>query len=188
MLKDKKGNILQSIIITKELRNEMLHYIQKGILKKLKAASKLIEIDKEVSAGLYVYAIEELGKILLVTETKSKDSRYIVTYKDEFVNHKKKFETAFDYLQRNNHGQCIIINNEGSFNARGFGWRSFKVGLLANTKARLSIFYSDFEYSSNNKKDENIIVEKIPNVTKERLENAINELEDVIESEFESKH
>jgi hypothetical protein len=37
--------------------------IKKRIIQKLEAARKLIDFDKEVSAGIYVYAVEELGKL-----------------------------------------------------------------------------------------------------------------------------
>jgi AbiV family abortive infection protein len=141
-----------------------------------------IESDKEISAGLYTYVLEELGKMLLLKESELNGDKYVVRYAEEFVCHSKKFTTAFDYLSEKGHGQCIIIN-EGDFNAKDYNWHGFEVGLLANTKARLSIFYSDFEYSDEIiKKDETIIVEKIPNVDKTGLENAINELQNVISS------
>lgn len=47
------------------------------------------------------------------------------------------------------------------------------IGLLANTRARLSVFYSDFAYDSN----QNIIIETPPAVDLDLLQKASNELE-----------
>jgi hypothetical protein len=62
MLKNEKGRKPVEIQIPIEKWNETKRAIREGIKKKLDAAKKLIETDKEVSAGLYIYAIEEFGK------------------------------------------------------------------------------------------------------------------------------
>jgi hypothetical protein len=66
MLKDAKGKKPSEIEITYEKWTETKRIIREGIKKKLDAAKKIIKTDKEVSAGLYIYAIEELGKLLLL--------------------------------------------------------------------------------------------------------------------------
>lgn len=52
-------------------------------------------------------------------------------------------------------------------------WSDAIIGLLANTGARLSIFYSDFAYDKNL----NVIIQTPPAVELELLKKASNELE-----------
>jgi hypothetical protein len=98
MLECKKGDIR----ISEKIKNQMESVIKAGILKKLEAARKTTGIDLEISAGLYTYAVEELGKLLLMKKIKIKSSKCAVRYSKEFVNHDKKFETVFNYFQKNN--------------------------------------------------------------------------------------
>ncbi len=65
MLKDNKGQKPYEIEITQEKWSEAKLIIIEGIRKKLEAAKKLIKSDK-VAAGLYIYAVEEFGKLLLL--------------------------------------------------------------------------------------------------------------------------
>jgi hypothetical protein len=51
----------------------------------------VLAIDKDVTAGVYVYAVEEFGKLLLLKKVTALDGMRRVIYKDEFVNHDKKF-------------------------------------------------------------------------------------------------
>lgn len=53
--------------------NEASTAIKDGIARKLKAARKMIDYDKEVAAGIYIYAVEELGRKIGVTKDLSKD-------------------------------------------------------------------------------------------------------------------
>jgi hypothetical protein len=101
MLKDNKDKNISIIRISERTKTEMVYNIKVGILKKLEAARKTIEIDLDISAGLYTYAVEELGKLLLFKRIRPKSGKCTVEYSKEFVNHDKKFETAFDYFQEN---------------------------------------------------------------------------------------
>jgi len=178
MLKDEKGRKPREIEISHEKWNETKRIIREGIKKKLDAAKKLIETDKEVSAGLYIYAIEEFGKLLLLDNSKLKDGKGKLNYGDEFVCHKIKFGKAFDYLQEHNYNNCIVLNDEGSFSPESFSWRNFTIGLIPKTEARLSIFYVDFIYTNEGTNDIDIM--KIPLINVEILRKGINELEDAI--------
>lgn len=177
MLKNNKGKNISNIRISEKTKTEMVANIKAGILKKLETARKTIGIDLEISAGLYTYAVEELGKMLLLKRIKAKGGKCTVKYSKEFVCHDKKFETAFDYLQENNLDECLVINDEGSYSVKSFSWHSYNIGLMPDTQARLSVFYSDFEYLGQGGKDEDIVVQKIPTVSKDTLEKAINKLE-----------
>jgi hypothetical protein len=101
MLKKNRDKKISTIRISEKTKTEMVDNTKVGILKKLEAARKTIEIDLEISAGLYTYAVEELGKLLLLKRIRTKSGKCTVKYSKEFVNHDKKFETAFDYFQEN---------------------------------------------------------------------------------------
>ena len=171
-------HIPQEIHISKETWNEAKWLIKKGIIKKLSAAKQNIDIDTEIAAGIYIYALEEFGKLLLLKESQMVDGKYIIKYREGFRSHEFKFNKVFDYLQNNGYGKCIILNNDddGAFTPDAFSWRSFTIGLLAQTEARLGIFYVDFIKFEN----DNYGILKIPTVDKNKLSEAINKLEEVI--------
>jgi hypothetical protein len=182
MLKDRNGYTIKEIQISAKIKKEMVENIKSGNIKKLEASRKLIPSDLEISAGLYTYSVEELGKLLLLNKIKTKSGKCTLKYSREFVDHDKKFETAFDYFQKNNLEELSVINEEGGFSVKGFSWRSFRRGLLTDTQARLSIFYSDFKYSTKDSKDEDIVVQNLPTVSREILEKNVNKLESFIRS------
>ena len=95
-----------------------------------------ISIDKDIAAGIYVYALEEFGKLLLLKDCKKVDGRYIIKYRNEFVSHRIKFGKAFDYLQNNNSDECIILNNESSYTSDLYSWKNFSIELIAETESR----------------------------------------------------
>ena len=171
-------HILQEIHISKEIWNEAKQLIKTGIIKKLSAAKQNIDIDTEIAAGIYIYALEEFGKLLLLKESQTVDEKYIIKYRDGFRSHDFKFNKAFDYLQNSGFGECIIVNDDGAFTPDAFSCRSFTIELLAQTEARLGIFYVDFT------KSENDIYEilKIPTVNPNKLNEAINKLEEIIKT------
>lgn len=76
---------------------------------------------------------------------------------------KKSLKPLFDYFQA--HDDACIILSEGDFVISDVVWRDAVVGLLANTEARLSVFYFDFSYD----KKGNTIIEKPPIVNLEIL-------------------
>ena len=164
------------IEISEEKWIEAKHIIKNGVQKKLSAAKKNIEIDKEIAAGIYIYALEEFGKLLLLKECKAVDGRYIIIYRDEFLDHGVKFTKAFDYLQDNESSECIVLNDEGGYTPDSYSWESFTIGLLAETTARLGIFYIDYTKSENDKYD----IMKVPKMDENKLKIAINKLEEVI--------
>lgn len=122
--------------------------------------------------------MEEFGKLLLLDNSKLIDRKGKINYRDEFVKHEIKFAKAFDYLQGRNYNNCIVLNDEGSFSPESFSWRSFTIGLIPKTEARLSIFYIDFIYTKEG--TNNIDIMKIPLIDVEILRKGINELESAI--------
>ena len=62
--------------ISDKLLQDTKNTIKRRIIQKLESR-KLIDFDKEVSAGIYVYAVEELGKLeVLKNCTKRKTARF----------------------------------------------------------------------------------------------------------------
>jgi hypothetical protein len=69
----------------------------------------------------------------------------------------RSLKTAFDYFQANGYDACLVIS-EGWFVVSDVAWDIIERRLLAETPARLSIFYSDFSYDDK----QNIIIERPP--------------------------
>lgn len=166
------NNKLPHIDISEQLWEEMTRKVRDGIFYKLKVARNVVAIDKDIAAGVYVYAVKEFGKLLLLEKVAVLDGMRRVMYKDGFVNHNKKFKTAFDYFQANGYDACLVIS-EGWFVVSDVAWDIIERRLLAETQARLSIFYSDFSYDDK----QNIIIERPPDVDLNILQKAIDELE-----------
>jgi hypothetical protein len=162
MLKDDRGKNSSTIRISEKTRMEMVDNINTGILKKLEAARKFIEIDLEISAGLYTYVVEELGKLLLLTRIKIKSGKCTVKYSKEFVSHNKKFETAFNYIQENNIGECLVVSDEGSFTAKSFTWRSYSLGLIPDTKQDYLYFILTLHTQGKVEKTKTLLFKKYP--------------------------
>jgi hypothetical protein len=170
-------HISQEIRVSKTTWNEAKRLIKNGIIKKLSAAKQNINIDIEIAAGIYIYALEEFGKLLVLKESQTVGGKYIIKYRDGFRSHDFKFSKAFDYLQNNGYGKCIILSDDGAFTSDAFSWRSFTIGLVAQTEARLGIFYIDFTNSEN----DNYEIMKIPTIDTNKLNEAIKKLEEVID-------
>lgn len=98
MLRDSKGKKPLHIDISEDLWIEMMQNVQNDILQKLNAVKKMKSIDKDIAAGIYVYAVEEFGKLLLLREAPSLNGKRRVKYDKEFVKHEAKIKKAFDYF------------------------------------------------------------------------------------------
>jgi hypothetical protein len=168
MLKNKPPHI----DIPEELWKEMMQNVRDGIFRKLKAARGSIAIDKDVAAGVYVYAVEEFGKLLLLKKATALNGMRRVIYRDEFVNHNRKFKAAFDWFQANGHDPLVI--SETWFVDGLFAWDIIEKRFLAETEARLLIFYSDFTYDD---KNQMIVIERPPVVALDKLQKAIDGLD-----------
>ena len=74
----------------------MLNITFEGIKRKLNSARILVDHDKEISAGLYTFALEEFGKLLLLKDSVrvANNTKRKVIYADEFTNHEKKIRNC----------------------------------------------------------------------------------------------
>jgi hypothetical protein len=70
----------------------MKQNIRDGILRKINAVRFMQTIDKDIAGGLYVYAVEEFGKLLLFRNVPSLNGRRKVEYDGEFIKHEKKLK------------------------------------------------------------------------------------------------
>jgi hypothetical protein len=178
MKMDSKGKKIfpKKIDISENQWIEMMQHVRNGIFRKLDAVRKIQLIDKDIAAGIYVYAVEEFGKLLLLREAPSHNGKRRVKYAEEFVIHKVKTKKASDYFRSNNFHVCMILAQGcpgQTSDVEEANWDNVIVDLAADTKARLSIFYSDFVYDSNN----NPVVESPPDVEPEMLQKASEQLE-----------
>ena len=60
-------------------------YIQAEILRKLATARRMIDFDKEIAAGIYMYALEELGKLEVLKRSEQNETQYNLKYEEEFL-------------------------------------------------------------------------------------------------------
>jgi hypothetical protein len=179
MLKDFKGHKPSHIEISEAQCKQMMEFIRDGILLKINAVRSMQTIDKDIAAGIYVYAVEEFGKLLLLREAPSLNGKRSVKYGEEFVIHKVKISKAFDYFRSNNFHVCMILAQGcpgHTSDVDDANWDNVIVNLAADTEARLSIFYADFVYDH----DKNPVVESPPDAEPAMLQRATEKLEIVI--------
>ena len=106
-----------------------------------------IEQNKEVlsehpwvAGGLYTYAIEEYGKLLILNSYQSIEGKVLLDY-SIFTNHDEKFSKAIENLP----SECISIS-KGLFNSKIFDPKIFNTkGTVATFNARKGIFYTDLD-------------------------------------------
>ena len=163
--------------LTEEQWKGLKQTIINGIKRKSLAARKMIEIDKEIAAGIHVYSVEELGKLLLLEKSPRRSKYRIINYR-KFVSHASKFNLATNYLKQKGRTECNKIS-EGSFASKSYSRDSYTMDTFANTQARLGVFYVDLNYSS----DSDIAkgIKKIPIIDIRTLGKAIDCLQDIID-------
>jgi hypothetical protein len=164
--------------ITEEQWKGLKQAIINGIKSKLLATRKMIEIDKEIAAGIHVYSLEELGKLSLLESAPKEDNYRIINYSREFMSHGSKFERLADYLKREGQTECNEIS-KGGYTSRSFSQDGFTMDTFADTQARLGVFYTDLDYSS----DSDIAkgIKKIPSVDSDTLRKAVDCLQNIID-------
>jgi hypothetical protein len=83
-----------------------------------------------VCAGLYTYAVEEFGKLDLLSRCSVNNGRVDLSYAREFRDHESKFSAAIAALAL----ECTHIGEEGGEN---------RAALRTTFESRLAVFYSD---------------------------------------------
>ena len=169
MLKDKNRKSVKNREITEELWKRSIQETLKGIMKMLDSAEKLLQSggDEAICAGLYTYAVEEYGKILLLKQFSPSAGKVKIEFSGIFKGqqaHKRKFKIAIKNLPR----ECTILRR-GLFGPN-FNPKFFDAAVvIADLEARTAIFYCDFIESEGA-----LAIKPIPPVYKESLKNAIS--------------
>jgi len=170
-LKDSENRWVKYLIITEELRNKTIDVSLQRILKLLDSAQILLENGGSVTvcAGLYTYAVEEYGKIVLLRKSGKVDGHVKVKYKKGFRDHNTKFRLAIKHLPN----ECITLRI-GVFDPNIFDPKIFDTEtIIADFKSRMSVFYTNFIESG---KD----IESVSPVNEKLLKNAITQLRKII--------
>lgn len=74
----------------------MMQETLNGIFALLDSVERLLQNggNEAIAAGLYMYAVEEYGKLLLLKNYRPSSGKVTIGYKNEFRNHKAKFDIA----------------------------------------------------------------------------------------------
>jgi AbiV family abortive infection protein len=164
----KKGkNWVEYIYITEELGKKTIGIAIKRILTLLESAKILLEQggDPTISAGIYTYAIEEYGKIVLLRESPRINGKIKVEFKGGFKNHFRKIGIAVDQLP----DECKYLR-KGIFDPSIFDPNIFDTqDVVADFESRMGVFFTDF---SETERD----IQNVPIVDGITLMNAITKL------------
>ena len=133
-----------------------------------------IEKNKEVlfehpwvAGGLYTYAIEEYGKLLILKSYQPIDGKVTLDYR-KFTSHDEKFSKAIQNLPT----ECLSIS-KGLFDPKIFNSKIFNTkGTVTTFNARKGIFYTDLD-----KKNK---LKMTPHVDAESLRKAISTFSNII--------
>ena len=134
-----------------------------------------------VPAGLYTYAIEEYGKLLILESYTPHNSKIRLEY-DKIIDHDTKFQKAFETLPL----PCqkidkMIFKKDNPGGSSPFGpWATMEIlkSTPSNFEVRKTIFYSDI--------DNNDKVKSLPQVDFMSLAGAIYRFQKIIENKKSS--
>jgi AbiV family abortive infection protein len=162
--------------ISEQLWNELKKNTLAGIIRLLEAADILLSSngDVSISAGLYTYAIEEYGKLNLLSECIPENGK--VKIKNQLFygreSHDLKFKAALNKLP----DECKYIGVDywAGYFPKGFwgGWFPDERSVVAGFKSRLAIFYCDLD-------DSKKTIKPVPLVGKKSLETAIEKFKTI---------
>lgn len=165
--------------LLEDLKDTTLFNI-KSILKSVKILlDQNLEENKEilfehpyVCAGLFTYAIEEYGKLLILRSYMPVNNKVTIEYRAKFLNHKEKFRIAIENLKSIS-SESIEIS-KAMFDPAYFDEEYFDTEkTITEFETRKKIFYSDF-------KDNCILI--LPHVDQGTLRNAYESFKSVIDS------
>jgi AbiV family abortive infection protein len=170
-LKDSKNRWVKYLIITEDLRNKTIEITLQRILKLLDSSQILLDNGGSVTvcAGLYTYAVEEYGKIVLLRKSRKIDGHVKVKYKEGFRDHNTKFRLAVKNLPNECKTLRIGVFDPNIFDPKIFDTET----LIADFKSRMSVFYTNFLESGNG-------TESVSSVNEKLLKNAITTLRKIV--------
>jgi hypothetical protein len=168
MLKNAKGYWVENLPIKEDVWKNMMQETLSGVIRLLESAEKSLnnDVDVAICAGLYTYAVEEYGKLLLLKNCKPSSGMVEIRYKDWFRAHRDKFSIAI----RNLPDECKTLHR-GAFSRKNFSPPDFDTETVVDFEARLAIFYSDFTDRGEMK--------RVPPVDKDLLKKAISKFKTI---------
>ena len=171
MLKDKKGWV-EFLEIAENLWRRIMHEALNKAITLTDSAEKLLQNagNEAISAGLYMYAIEEYGKFLFLKQLTPSSGKVTMKYKNGFRKHSVKFRIALKQLPN----ECITLR-QGLFDPEIFDPAIFDTEdeVIKSCETREAVFYSDFTKTAGD-------IEDVPYVDRECLKNAINQFKMIL--------
>jgi hypothetical protein len=156
--------------VTEEAWRKIMPEIVARSITLLDFAEKLLDKNgnEVLCAGLYTYAVEEYGKLLLLKKYQPVNGKVEITYRDEFCDHYEKFKEASKLLSDS------TILRRPIFDPAIFDPAIFDTqAVIADFEARMAIFYTDF-----NNMGDGIV--PVPPVERNRLKIEISKLRTII--------
>jgi AbiV family abortive infection protein len=174
-LKNNEGEWVETLVISEELWKNLIKESHISAVKSLDASEKLLADvgNDKVSAGLYTYAVEEFGKLLLLYQYSPSNQEVTIEFKKIFREHKDKFRVATEYLKKIAPASLVIggpLFDPAIFDPAIFDTLET---IIKNLETRLAIFYCDVSDSGDSIKEN-------PAVEREDLKKAIGELRKVL--------
>jgi AbiV family abortive infection protein len=159
--------------ITEQLWNELKKNILSGVIRLLESADILLSNDGDVAicAGLYTYAVEEYGKLILLTGYIPKNAK--VDIDSNLFSGKKSHDLKFEAALKRLPDECKNIGV--SIWAKGMwpkGMWPDESSVVADFESRLAIFYCDLNASKK-------VIKPVPLVGRKSLETAIEKLKTI---------
>jgi len=169
LLKDAKGKWVEDLEISEELWKTIMQETLSGVIALTKSVEKLLSNggDTAISSGLYMYAVEEYGKLLLLKSYKATSGFVRIKYRSEFRSHTAKFETAVRTLPK----ECTTLH-VGAFDRTFFDPAAFDTDEIADCETRQAVFYSDFTMDGQ-------YVKRTPTVEMDLLKKAVAQLKTI---------
>ncbi len=110
-------------------------------IERILGGSKKSMNDVAVLAGLYTFAVEEYGKLLILADLRRTNGEVTIPYRRGIRNHERKFNVAIERLP----AVCTGLESPlEEIALEGFAATSLSP---VDFEARLAIFYSDFSES-----------------------------------------
>lgn len=167
---------VETLPITENLWKQLIQETHASAVRNLDASEKLLSNDgsEVISAGLYTYAVEEFGKLLLLVECTALNRQVVVHFKKMFRQHNYKFQAAIEYLRENAPG-CLVLS-KALFDPSIFDPAIFDTSgatMVKDFETRSAIFYCDIADSGNR-------IRPTLEVRKDSLERAIKGLRIVL--------
>jgi AbiV family abortive infection protein len=170
MLLDRTGRKVKILEVAEGQWKAVMQEIHRRIIELLTFVEEFLKTDssERICAGLYTFAIEEYGKLLLLKAYNPSNGKIQIKYDKEFTNHTAKFNKAFQNLPE----ECKRLY-KGVFDPKIFDRGIFATDEIAELYARLAIFYTDFEDLSGR-------IKPLLSVDRRLLQTAITSLKSIV--------